>query len=165
MELLSDFADWAWARHHNALSWYIRPLIIIAFAMAAWNKKLLLTIGLGLFFPISAIVFPAPEHPKPFITNFLAEERAWIEALSLWNGIAFVCLVVAFLWLLAASLWKRSFWLGILVANLGGAAKLVFSLFSWGEPGMTVIIPTLFTALVINGAALAFWHYRLKDKS
>ena len=25
MELLSDFLAWAWARHHNVLSWYIRP--------------------------------------------------------------------------------------------------------------------------------------------
>ncbi len=26
MELLNDFLSWVWARHHNELSWYVRPL-------------------------------------------------------------------------------------------------------------------------------------------
>ena len=26
-----EFAAWAWARHHNELSWYIRPLFLLPF--------------------------------------------------------------------------------------------------------------------------------------
>ncbi len=32
MELLNDILAWAWGRHHNILSWYIRPLFILPLA-------------------------------------------------------------------------------------------------------------------------------------
>ena len=30
------FQDWLFARHHNVLSWYIRPLLLIPIMLAAW---------------------------------------------------------------------------------------------------------------------------------
>jgi hypothetical protein len=35
MELLEGFLSWAWARHHNVLSWYIRPLFLLPFCYFA----------------------------------------------------------------------------------------------------------------------------------
>lgn len=32
MEWLNELAAWAWARHHNELSWYVRPLFLLPFA-------------------------------------------------------------------------------------------------------------------------------------
>ena len=31
MDTLFDFLNWAWARHHNPISWYIRPLFVLPF--------------------------------------------------------------------------------------------------------------------------------------
>ncbi|PID35883.1 MAG: hypothetical protein CR993_07715 [Rhodobacterales bacterium] len=148
------WADWAWARHHNEWSWYIRPLILIAFCMAAWHRKLFLTVLLALFFPISAVVFPAPQVPKDFVIEFLSAERellASMSALQLWG---FVALVVAFLTALATAFWRRSLLWGLVVANLGGAIKLLFSLLAWGDTGQTALLPTLVTALVFNTVIL-----------
>ena len=39
MEWLSDFGDWAWARNHNVLSWYIRPLFLLPFVYFAWRRS------------------------------------------------------------------------------------------------------------------------------
>jgi hypothetical protein len=35
VDTLIDFRNWAWARHHNPLSWYIRPLVW-AFRRRSW---------------------------------------------------------------------------------------------------------------------------------
>ena len=35
------FFNWAFARHHNILSWYIRPLFIIPMVIFAFKKSLL----------------------------------------------------------------------------------------------------------------------------
>ena len=39
MDALADFLDWAWARHHNPLSWYIRPLFILPFCYFAYRRS------------------------------------------------------------------------------------------------------------------------------
>jgi hypothetical protein len=33
-----NFFDWAYARHQNQLSWYIRPLFIIPFCFFAYKR-------------------------------------------------------------------------------------------------------------------------------
>ena len=39
MDVLTDFLNWAWARHQNPLSWYIRPLFILPFCYFAYKKS------------------------------------------------------------------------------------------------------------------------------
>lgn len=39
MDVLNDFLDWAWARHQNPLSWYVRPLFILPFCYFAYKKS------------------------------------------------------------------------------------------------------------------------------
>jgi hypothetical protein len=38
VELINDVATWAWARHHNILSWYIRPLFLLPFCLFAYRR-------------------------------------------------------------------------------------------------------------------------------
>jgi hypothetical protein len=33
------FYQWVWARHHNPLSWYIRPLLLIPYSLAAYARS------------------------------------------------------------------------------------------------------------------------------
>jgi hypothetical protein len=70
MDILSDFAAWAWARHHNEWSWYIRPLFLIPFCWFAWRRSLVGT-GLTLFaLATSMFWFPAPRVPSPMALQF-----------------------------------------------------------------------------------------------
>ena len=39
----SMFFEWAFARHHNTLSWYIRPLFIIPIALGAFKRSYTIT--------------------------------------------------------------------------------------------------------------------------
>jgi hypothetical protein len=34
MDSLVDFFNWAWARHHNPLSWYVRPVVASSSVLA-----------------------------------------------------------------------------------------------------------------------------------
>lgn len=34
-----SFWDWLWQRHHNQLSWYIRPLFLIPFCWFAYRRS------------------------------------------------------------------------------------------------------------------------------
>ncbi|MEN8831157.1 hypothetical protein [Pacificibacter sp.] len=147
-----EFMDWAWQRHHNEWSWYIRPLILIAFCMAAWHRRLVLTVVVAIFFPLSAVVFPAPSIPKDFVVEFLAAERDMLETMTSFQILLFSVLVVVFLAALAAAFWRRSLIWGLVVANLGGVIKLVFGFVVWGETGSTAVLPTLVTALIFNAA-------------
>lgn len=150
-------ADWAWARHHNEWSWYIRPFIMIGFCVAAWYRHRMAVVVIAVFFPISAVIFPAPDKPKPYVVEFLKAERELLEALTSLELVAFSVLVVIFLWLLALAFWRRSLGLGLIVANLGGAIKLSFGYVMWGETGGVALLPTLLTALVFNSVFVAGW--------
>ena len=39
MDVVYDFLNWAWARHHNPLSWYIRPLFVLPFCYFAYKRS------------------------------------------------------------------------------------------------------------------------------
>ena len=45
MDVIDDVAAWAWARHHNILSWYIRPRFLLPFCLFAYRRSLL---GIGM---------------------------------------------------------------------------------------------------------------------
>jgi hypothetical protein len=131
--------------------------------MAAWHRRFIWTILIGLFFPVSAVVFPAPSIPKVFVVEFLAAERELLEAMTVTQLLVFVSLVVAFLSALAMAFWRRSILWGLLVANLGGAVKMTFGIIAWGETGLTALAPTLVTALVFNLAIGYFLWSRVSS--
>ena len=43
-----EFTAWAWERHHNILSWYIRPLFLLPFCYFAYRRSLF---TLGVSYP------------------------------------------------------------------------------------------------------------------
>ena len=65
MELHTDFLSWVWARHHNELSWYVRPLFLLPFCFFAYKRSLWGIVVTLLVFPTSLFWFPAPDNPSP----------------------------------------------------------------------------------------------------
>jgi hypothetical protein len=127
MEWLNDFLPWAWARHHNLLSWYIRPLFLLPFCYFAyrrsWRGILLTLVGLAT----SMFWFPAPAQPDPRAITMLEAEREYLTgAWPLWK-IGLMLLVPAGLTAVGAAFWKRSFWYGVAVINAMVLTKIVWT--------------------------------------
>lgn len=73
------FFDWAFERHHNILSWYIRPLFIIPMVIFAFKKSYT-----GIFTSIFALFtsmfwFPVPAAINPKVMEFLAFEMDYLK--------------------------------------------------------------------------------------
>lgn len=154
MDLLAELAAWAWARHHNPLSWYIRPLLLLPFCYFAWRRN-----SWGIAATVIALLtsmawFPAPDMPDPLAVEFLARERDYL--LGAWTPlkILFAVSIPAFLLGLAAAFWNRSWRLGLLIANLGGLTKVWWSFHFGGESGWTVVPAAIVGLIVLNGVVL-----------
>jgi hypothetical protein len=75
VDALVDFLNWAWARHHNPLSWYIRPLFILPFCYFAYRKNLLGVVVTLVAVTSSMFWFPAPSTVDPTAARFLAAQK------------------------------------------------------------------------------------------
>src|SRR5829696_8375683 len=73
-----EFVGWAWERHHNVLSWYIRPLFFLPFCFFAYKRSLSGMILTLVALATSMFWFPAPEHSNPNTLEFLAVEREYL---------------------------------------------------------------------------------------
>ncbi len=75
---LQGLAAWAWARHHNVLSWYVRPLFLLPLAWSAYRRSpagiAVTLVGLAT----SMAWFPAPARVDPRVAEFLRFEQEWL---------------------------------------------------------------------------------------
>jgi len=165
MELLNDFLSWVWARHHNELSWYVRPLFLLPFCFFAYRRSLTGIVATLLLFPTSLFWFPAPEDPSARVEGYLAWERQFLLEGSIVARVALVVLVVAFFVALAAAFWKRSWLWGLAVINAGTLLKVIWSVAFGGATGWASLVPSLFTLAVTDAAillAMRFLRRRLE---
>jgi hypothetical protein len=159
VDVLSDFLAWAWARHHNVLSWYIRPLFLIPYIFFAYRrswKGLVLTV---LALASSMFWFPAPATADPAVERFLQAEREYLLGPWTFSKVMFSLTVPAFFGLLAAAFWKRSWWWGVAVINLGALGKIAWSVAEGGSAGWAVLIPAVIGMLVCNAAVYVGVRY------
>ena len=155
MELLHDFLSWAWERHHNPLSWWIRPLFLLPFMFFAYRRSwagIVLTI---VALATSMFWFPKPARVDPQVAEFLALERDAI--LGGWSlaKVASVASVPAFFFALGAALWRRAPWLGLLVAGIGALGKVLWS-FSIGEDSAGALVPPAAFGLLVTAVAVVW---------
>lgn len=161
MEWLNELAAWAWARHHNELSWYIRPLFLLPFAYFAYKRS-----GWGIALTLVALAtsmawFPAPEHPTAGATEFLAAEREYL--LGEWTiaKIAVSLLVPLMLGGLAAALWRRSLVWALVAINGGGLSKITWAFVVSDTAGaLQHLYPAAAGLVVVNAVLLVVWRRR-----
>jgi hypothetical protein len=154
MEILQNFAEWAWMRHHNPLSWYIRPLFLIPFCYFAWRRSPAGIAATLLALATSMFWFPAPAHPDTRTVEFLDAERQYL--LGNWNiaKVIFSMAVPVFFFALGAAFWRRSVWIGLGVVAIGTLLKIGWSLFYGGESGWAVVPPALIGLTVITAIVI-----------
>jgi len=150
MEFLNEFLNWAWARHHNILSWYIRPLFIIPFIYFAYKRswKGMLVTMLALF--TSMFWFPAPAVVDPMVSQFLEAEKEFILGPLSTQKVFFWLTLPLFFVLLALAFWKRSWWWGVAVINIAALGKVTWSVFEGGQSGWAVLVPALIGMLICD---------------
>ncbi|MDA0566857.1 hypothetical protein LG943_21440 [Streptomonospora sp. S1-112] len=165
MDLIADFLTWAWPRHLNPLSWYIRPLFFLPIAYFCWTHRpwwlaVTITAMLSSFFWFPA---PAPDQIDPRIQGVLEMEEA-LFADPTWITWVTLPLIPALIGGLCAAFWQRSLGWGLIVINGGLALKIGWTVANAGTDGLATVLPLgagalLMTALII---AIARWRgYRL----
>ena len=162
MELLNDFLSWVWARHHNELSWYVRPLFLLPFCYFAYRRSVWGIVATLLVFPTSLFWFPAPEDPSARVEGYLAWEVQFLTEGSVVARVVMALLVIAFFVALATAFWKRSWLWGLAVINAGSLLKVIWSVAFGGAAGWASLAPSLFTLAVTDAAILlaALWLKR-----
>jgi hypothetical protein len=166
MELLNDFLSWVWARHHNELSWYVRPLFLLPFCYFAYRRSVWGIVVILLIFPTSLFWFPVPENPTPRVEGYLAWERQFLTEGSVVSRVGLILLVIGFFVALAAAFWKRSWLWGLAVLNAGTLLKVIWSVAFGGAAGWASLAPSLFTLAVTDAAILvaARWLKRRRRR-
>lgn len=160
------FFNWAFERHHNILSWYIRPLFIIPMVIFAFKKSYT-----GIFASIFALFtsmfwFPVPAASNPQVIEFLAFEMDYLKGEWTAQKIIISLAVPLFFYMLLTAAWKRN-WKWLLGVIIGAAVlKFIWSVAFSGKAGMSILKPALLGLIVcIVGIGFFFKKYKKTVKN
>jgi hypothetical protein len=155
--------DWAYARHQNQLSWYIRPLFIIPFCFFAYKRCWGGIFGTIFLLLTSMFWFSRPDTVSEQVRQFLQMEMEWLRGNWTFGKVLMTLLVPISLVTLGFAFWKRSLWFGISVIVFIALAKLTWSVAFGGESGKSIFVPAILGLLVCVGL-IVFGFLRLEKK-
>jgi hypothetical protein len=161
----NEFVAWAWARHHNILSWYIRPLFILPFCFFAYRRSLLGIVITLLALVTSMFWFPPTEHTSPAVNEMLSSEREYLTAD--WTGWKIlIALVVPFTFgALGLAFWRRSLVWGLAVVNAAILFKIAWTFLFSTEAGALSHLPAAVLGLVVCDAMILYVIRKMRTRS
>ena len=135
------FFDWVFDRHHNQLSWYIRPLFLIPFCYFSYKQNWSgISITIFLLFT-SMFWFPRPEEVSDGVKEFLQFEKDFLYGEWDIKKVMMVLTIPISFLALGLSFWKRSLIMGVCVVILMATGKVVWSIQNAGESGESILVP------------------------
>ena len=156
------FFDWAFERHHNQLSWYIRPIFLIPFCFFAY-KHSWSGISITIFALFTSMFwFSKPEIVSENIIEFLQFEKEYLY--GEWNTMKIIMALtipISFL-ALGLSFWKRSLLMGLGVVILMSTGKIIWSIQNAGESGKSILIPAVIGVLIC--CTLIYFGFKRMEK-
>ena len=157
------FFNWAYERHQNQLSWYIRPLFLIPYCYFAYRRSLAGILGTMFILLTSMFWFPKPEIVSEQVQQFLEMEKEYL--MGDWNigKILLSSLVPVSLAALAIAFWKRSIWIGVSVLIFIAVAKMTWSVAFGGEAGKSIFVPAIL-GLIICIAFIYIGYKKMRKK-
>jgi hypothetical protein len=160
-----EFVAWAWARHHNVLSWYVRPLFLLPFCFFAYRRSLWGIVLTLLALATSMFWFPVPEHPSWAVNEMLASEREYLTAdWTLWK--VFIALLVPLTFAaLGLAFWKRSLVWGLAVVNAAILFKIGWTFLFGTEAGAMSHLPAAVLGLLVCDALILYVIRRMRARS
>jgi hypothetical protein len=160
-----EFAAWAWKRHHNELSWYIRPLFFLPFCYFAYKRSLWGITLTVVALATSMFWFPAPERADPGAAAFLAVEWEYLTGeWSLWK-VLLALLVPASFAALAVAFWRRSLVWGLAVINAMVLVKIAWSFYFGDASGGLTLLPSAVVGLAVCDAVILYVARRTRKGS
>jgi hypothetical protein len=162
---IDEFAAWAWARHHNELSWYIRSLFLLPFCYFAYRRSLWGIVLTVLALLTSMFWFPAPERVDPRAAEFLAVERDYLTGDWTLTKVLLALLVPVSFAALAVAFWRRSLVWGLTVINAMVLVKIVWSFYFGDESGGLTLLPSALVGLAVCDAVILYVVRRMRKGS
>ncbi|WP_167759303.1 hypothetical protein [Mycobacterium sp. PS03-16] len=156
----ADVLEWVWQRHHNVLSWYIRPLFLVPLAWFAYRRSGAGIAGTLIALATSMFWFPAPVTVDPEVAEFLAFERDWLTGDWTPAKIALTSLVPASLAAFCLAFWRRSLLWGAVLLNVMAIGKLAWGVLAGSGTGWAMTVPALGGLLLGDIAVIAAIRYR-----
>ena len=159
-----EFVAWAWERHHNVLSWYVRPLFLLPFCYFAYRRSLLgMTLTL-IALATSIFWFPAPAESSTAVNEMLGAETEYLTAnWTLWK-VLIALLVPATFAALGLAFWKRSLVYGLAVINAAILFKIAWTFLFGTEAGAMSHLPAAVVGIVVCDALILYVMRRLRAR-
>jgi hypothetical protein len=151
MEFVNDFFSWAWERHHNILSWYIRPLFLVPFCYFAYKRSTWGIVLTLIALATSMFWFPKPETVSPQAKEFLEAEIEWLFGEWPLSKILMTLIIPITFVMLGAAFWKRSLLFGLSVVVFMAVVKVTWSIYTGGETGYSVLGPAIVGLIICVG--------------
>lgn len=159
-----DFFEWAFARHHNVLSWYIRPLFIIPIVIGAYKKSFTIVFASIFALFTSMFWFPAPSSVDASVVEFLNFEKNYLTSGWSVDKVVVLIAVVSFFAGLIYATWHRN-WKVLIVVIAGSAAlKVAHSVLFSGESGLSIIKPAVLGVVICVGAVIVWVRQKKREK-
>jgi hypothetical protein len=159
-----EFVAWAWERHHNVLSWYIRPLFLLPFCFFAYKQSLwgmtltLLALATSMFW------FPAPGEASPAVKEMLGAEREYLTAnWTLWKVLMALVVPASFV-ALGLAFWRRSLVYGLVVINAAILIKIGWTFVFGTEAGAMSHLPAALLGLAVCDTLILYIRHRMRQR-
>jgi len=151
------FFEWAFSRHQNILSWYIRPIFMIPICYFAFKRNATGISATIFLLLISMFCFPKPSTMDPKVVEFLAMEREYLT--QNWTVVKMIVtsIVPISMGLLIWGLWQRNIKAGVGVLVGIAVGKILWSVIEGGAAGAKVIVPAV-VGLGICIVAIVWWY-------
>jgi hypothetical protein len=159
-----EFVAWAWERHHNVLSWYIRPLFFLPFCYFAYKRSLSGMILTLVALATSMFWFPTPERTDRQVLEFLAVEREYLTGDWTTAKVVLAALVPISFAALGLVFWKRSVVYGLVLMNAIVLVKLAWSFYFGDESGGLTLLPSALAGLAVCDAVILYVVRRMRKR-
>jgi hypothetical protein len=160
-----EFVAWAWERHHNVLSWYIRPLFFLPFCYFAYKRSLFGMILTLVALATSMAWFPATETTSPAVIEMLAVEEKYLTGDWTMSKVLLALIVPISFAALGLAFWKQSLVWGLAVINGAVLIKTGWTFVISTEAGAMSHLPAAVLGLVICDALILYFIRRMRARA
>lgn len=144
-----ELLNWAFERHLNPLSGYVRPIFLILYAYFAYKRNVWGIVASLLLLVTSMVWFPAPDMADPQALAVLEYEKQLFS--SPLSAVLTILTIVGSMAMIGVIFWKRSLKLGLIVLNAALIIKLVLSVLAVGQDGWGPLPVIVFGLVLVNG--------------